>query len=94
LWAIFTLTLTWAVWLGSHGLAESVVSSQQMLAGSIDSQLIRLGLRLVATILSITILVVGAQQLGIPAYSVIAGLGVGGIAVALAAKDSLANLLG
>jgi MscS family membrane protein len=94
LWAIFTLMLTWAVWLGSHVLAESVVSSQQMMTGSIDSQLIRLGLRLVATILSITILVIGAQQLGIPAYSVIAGLGVGGIAVALAAKDSLANLLG
>jgi MscS family membrane protein len=94
LWAVFTLTLTWAVWLVSHVLAESVVSSQQMLAGSIDSQLVRLGLRLMATILSITILVVGAQQLGIPAYSVIAGLGVGGIAVALAAKDSLANLLG
>jgi MscS family membrane protein len=65
-----------------------------MLVGSIDSQLIRLGLRLVAPILSITILVVGAQQLGIPAYSVIAGLGIGGIAVALAAKDSLANLIG
>jgi MscS family membrane protein len=94
LWATFTLTLTWAVWLGSHVLAESIVSSQQMLTGSIDSQLIRLGLRLVATILSITILVVGAQQLGIPAYSVIAGLGIGGIAVALAAKDSLANLIG
>ena len=94
LWATFTLTLTWTVWLGSHVLAESVVSSQQMLAHSIDSQLIRLALRLIATILSITILVVGAQQLGIPAYSVIAGLGVGGIAVALAAKDSLANLLG
>jgi MscS family membrane protein len=94
LWGVFTLTLTWVVWLGSNVLAESVVSSQQMLAGSIDSQLIRLGLRLIATILSITILVVGAQQLGIPAYSVIAGLGVGGIAVALAAKDSLANLIG
>jgi MscS family membrane protein len=91
LWALFTLTLTWTVWLVSHVLAESVVSSQQMLAGSIDSQLVRLVLRLLATILSITILVVGAQQLGIPAYSVIAGLGVGGIAVALAAKD---NLLG
>jgi MscS family membrane protein len=94
LWATFTLTLTWAVWLSSHVLAESIVASQQMLTGSIDSQLIRLGLRLVATILSITILVVGAQQLGIPAYSVIAGLGIGGIAVALAAKDSLANLIG
>jgi len=63
-------------------------------AASIDSQLIRLGLRLLATILSVIILVMGAQHLGIPAYSVIAGLGVGGIAVALAAKDSLANLLG
>ena len=94
LWGIFTLMLTWGVWLGSTVLAESIVSSQQLLAGSIDSQLIRLGVRLVATILSITILGIGAQQLGIPAYSVIAGLGVGGIAVALAAKDSLANLLG
>src|SRR5208282_6321776 len=32
--------------------------------------------------------------LGFPAYSVLAGLGVGGLAVALAARDSLANLLG
>jgi len=94
LWTAFTLSLTWAVWLGSHVVAESVVATQDMNTGSIDSQLIRLGLRLVATILSITILVIGAQQLGIPAYSVIAGLGVGGIAIALAAKDSLANLLG
>ena len=36
----------------------------------------------------------GANELGFPAYSVIAGLGVGGVAVALAARDSLANLLG
>ncbi|MEH6609031.1 MAG: mechanosensitive ion channel family protein [Halioglobus sp.] len=94
LWALFTLTLTGAVWLACSVLAESIVSSQELLVGSIDSQLIRLALRLIATILSVTILIVGAQQLGIPAYSVIAGLGVGGIAFALAAKDSLANLLG
>jgi len=94
LWAIFTLALTWTVWQGGHVVAESIVSKHDMHTGSIDSQLIRLGLRLIATILSIAILVIGAQHLGIPAYSVIAGLGVGGIAIALAAKDSLANLLG
>jgi MscS family membrane protein len=94
LWALFTLTLTWAVWLACSVLAESIVTSQQLLVESIDSQLIRLALRLIAAVLSVTILIVGAQQLGIPAYSVIAGLGVGGIAFALAAKDSLANLLG
>ncbi|MEH6637602.1 MAG: mechanosensitive ion channel family protein [Halioglobus sp.] len=94
LWAIFTLALTWSAWLTCSVLAETIVASQKLIPGSIDSQLIRLALRLVATILSVTVLVVGAQQLGIPAYSVIAGLGVGGIAFALAAKDSLANLLG
>jgi len=94
LWALYTLMLTWTVWLGSSVFAESIVSSQQLLAVSIDSQLIRLALRLIATILSVAILVVGAQQLGIPTYSIIAGLGVGGVAFALAAKDSLANLLG
>ncbi|MEH6584558.1 MAG: mechanosensitive ion channel family protein [Halioglobus sp.] len=94
LWALFTLTLTWAVWLFCSVSAESIVTSQQLLTGSIDSQLIRLALRLIATTLSVTILVVGAQLLGLPAYSVIAGLGVGGIAFALAARDSLANLLG
>ena len=93
LWAAFTLILTWSTWLTCSVLAESIVTSQQLFVGSIDSQLIRLALRLVATVLSVTILVVGAQQLGIPAYSVIAGLSVGGIAFALAAKDSLANLL-
>jgi MscS family membrane protein len=36
----------------------------------------------------------GAHQLGFPAFSVLAGLGVGGLAVALAARDSLANLFG
>src|SRR5271167_3854587 len=34
------------------------------------------------------------DELGFPAYSILAGLGVGGLAVALAARDSLANLLG
>ena len=94
LWAIFTLNLTWTVWLTSNVIAETIVSSQELHHGSIDSQLVRLGLRLIAMILSIAVLVIGAQQLGIPAYSVVAGLGVGGIAVALAARDSLANLLG
>jgi len=39
-------------------------------------------------------LIQGANELGFPAYSVVAGLGVGGVAVALAARDSLANLFG
>ena len=40
------------------------------------------------------LLIQGADDLGLPAYSVVAGLGVGGLAIALAARDSVANLLG
>jgi len=43
---------------------------------------------------AIALLIQGADDLGLPAYSVVAGLGVGGLAVALAARDSVANLLG
>ena len=43
---------------------------------------------------AVVFLIRGADELGFPAYSVLAGLGVGGLAVALAARDSIANLLG
>jgi MscS family membrane protein len=51
-------------------------------------------MRFVGIAIAIGILIQGAYELGFPAYSVLAGLGVGGLAVALAARDSLANLLG
>src|SRR5262249_36537275 len=43
---------------------------------------------------AVGLLMQGATELGFPAYSVLAGLGVGGLAIALAARDSLANFLG
>jgi MscS family membrane protein len=51
-------------------------------------------MRLVGIVIAIGLLIQGSYELGFPAYSVLAGLGVGGLAVALAARDSLANLLG
>jgi MscS family membrane protein len=59
-----------------------------------DSQLVRLALRFVGIVAAIALLMEAANELGFPAFSVLAGLGVGGLAVALAARDSLANLLG
>jgi MscS family membrane protein len=94
LWALFYLAFTWAVWVAGGALAVSLSALEKLQVGSIDSQLIRLVIRLVTIIAAIGILVAGADRLGLPAYSVIAGLGVGGLAVALAAQQTLANLLG
>jgi MscS family membrane protein len=42
----------------------------------------------------VAILIEGANRIGLPSYSIIAGLGVGGLAVALAGQQALGNLLG
>ncbi len=91
---LFSLALTWAVWVAGGAIAESLIALERLRASSIDSQLVRLVMRLLTIIATIAILVAGADRVGLPAYSVLAGLGVGGLAVALAAQQTLANLLG
>jgi len=93
-WTVFYLALTWLVWSGGTVIAESVIKTEKLRATSIDSQLIRLMLRLLTIVAAIAVLVIGADRVGLPAYSVVAGLGVGGLAVALAGQQTLANLLG
>lgn len=94
LWTLFYLALTWFAWVTGGSIASTVIAQEHLLASSIDSQLIRLVLRLITFIASLAILIVGADQIGLPAYSVLAGLGVGGLAVALAAQQTIANLIG
>ena len=94
LWTVFFLALTWLVWVAGGVVAESLISVEKLRTSSIDSQLVRLMLRLLTIVVAIAILVRGADRIGLPAYSVLAGLGVGGLAVALAAQQTLANLLG
>jgi MscS family membrane protein len=40
------------------------------------------------------LLTVGADRLGVPVYGIVAGLGVGGLAIALAAQPTIENLIG
>lgn len=94
LWTLFYLALTWFIWVTGGSIASTVIAQEHLLASSIDSQLIRLVVRLITFIASVAILIVGADQIGLPAYSVLAGLGVGGLAVALAAQQTIANLIG
>lgn len=91
---IFYLSAAWLSIIGLIILGDVVVSSEHLRRSSLDSQLIRLGVRLIGVLCVVVFLIRGADELGFPAYSVLAGLGVGGLAVALAARDSIANLLG
>lgn len=84
----------WVTVLILARVPELIIRSRHLRPRGIDSQLLRLGFKLLALIAIAALVIDGADRLGLPAYSVITGLGVGGLAVALAARETLANLLG
>lgn len=61
---------------------------------TLDASLLRTGYRVASLGVSLLVLGYGATKIGIPIYGVIAGLGVGGLAIALAAQPTIENLIG
>ncbi|HTI82418.1 MAG TPA: mechanosensitive ion channel family protein [Acetobacteraceae bacterium] len=84
----------WLAIVAAAELGEAIIGSERLTIRSLDDQLIRLGVRLVGILAAAVILIEGGDELGFPAFSVLAGLGVGGLAVALAAQSTIANLIG
>jgi len=60
----------------------------------LDASLLRTGFRVFSLAIALIVLGYGATRIGIPIYGVIAGLGVGGLAIALAAQPTIENLIG
>jgi len=67
-------------------VAEAIIASPSITPESVDAHLIRICTRLLGIIGGAGLLAVGADRLGIPVYGIIAGLGVGGLAIALATR--------
>ena len=94
LWGFFYLILTSLVWSIGNLIAEWIINMERVQVDSTDSQLIRIAARIIAGVVGLAILVEGANRIGLPSYSIFAGLGVGGLAFALAGQQTLGNLLG
>ncbi len=75
-------------------LAEGFIASPRVQPKGVDAQLIRLGCRVLSIVAAVALLLEGGQQLGIPLTTLLAGAGVSGLAVALAAQDTLKNFFG
>lgn len=72
---------------------ELVIRSPHIPPDCLDAHLLRLGGRTAGLGIAITFLFLLTEQIGFPLYGLIAGVGVGGLAVALAARQSLENYL-
>lgn len=84
----------WLLWLVLLAIFERVVQTRNIPEDSFNAHLWRLGARTIGTVASVVIIGSAAQKLGLPLYSVVAGLGIGGLAVALAIRPTLENLIG
>jgi len=82
------------IYLLCAGAAEWIISSPRINPASLDASLIRLVARTIGIAAVITVIFLGATDVGLPVYGVIAGLGVGGLALGLAARPTLENLIG
>ena len=74
-------------------LCDLLINTQGMRPEAIDSQLIRLGGKVLTFIIVSWILLNAADSIGIPVTPLMAGLGAGGLALALASQYTLENLI-
>ena len=91
---VFYGLAAWAAWIGCFLLAELIINTPRISSSSLDTHLLRLAARLAAIGSAGGCIIYGANQIGIPAYGLITGIGIGGIALALAAQSTLENLFG
>ena len=92
--AIIFLAAAWLAWRAAPVIGETIIASPVIAADSVDGYVVKITARLLGLTLVAVLLVVGAERVGVPIYGIIAGLGVGGLAIALAAQPTVENLIG
>ncbi len=92
---VFTLNITWLVVRTLDAIIEEYLSPIVSKSNSdLDDQLLPLVRKLMKAILWALGIVIGLNNVGFDVTALIAGLGIGGLALALAAQDTVKNIFG
>lgn len=91
---VFLLSLMVVVLGLGTRIAEMIIAQPKIQPKGLDAQFIRVCCRLGSLVAAVVVFLEGGKQLGIPLSTLLAGAGVGGLALALAAQDALKNLFG
>lgn len=92
--AVFTLAAIVVVFASFSRIAELIIASPRIRPQGLNAQLIRITCRLLSLLVAAIVFVVGGQYVGIPVGTLLASAGIGGIALALGAQDTLKTLFG
>ena len=88
------LALVVVVFGASNRIASLIIASPRINPKGLDAQFVRIMSRLLGVSAAVIVMLQGGQYIGIPVATLIASAGIGGLAVALAAQDTLRNLFG
>ena len=91
---IFSISLIWLIYNSVDVLTEYLMHLSSKTGSKLDDQLVPLIQRALKMFVVVFGVLVSCQNLGFNVMSVLAGLGLGGLAFALAAKDTCANFFG
>jgi MscS family membrane protein len=91
--AVTFLTLAWLAWRLASVVAEAIIAHLIVGAEALDAHIVRGGVQLLGIVGATVMIVMGADRVGMPLYGIVAGLGVGGLAVALATQPTIENLI-
>jgi MscS family membrane protein len=75
-------------------VGEAIVAAPVFAEHEYDSHLVRLVARVTGLVAAAAVIVYGANLIGVPLLGLVAGVGVGGFALALAAQSTVENLFG
>ncbi|WP_191058683.1 mechanosensitive ion channel family protein [Geminicoccus harenae] len=89
----FFAAAAWLVFVVTNRAGAAIVHAQNRRPRSIDAQLIRLSFRLLGIFGILYIAVHAADKLGAPVGPLLAGIGVTGLAIALAVRPTMENVI-
>lgn len=91
---ILSLSIIWLAYRLTEALTNYLMGFAEKTESTLDDMLVPLLQRTLKILVVILGVLMTIQNLGINVFSLLAGLGIGGLAVALAAKDAVANFFG
>jgi len=91
---VFFVAMVWIINIIGNAIAEWIISKPSIHAGSIDANLIRILSRVITIVLLFILLLKSTKDLGISLTAVFASAGIVGLALALAARETIANFFG
>ncbi len=94
-WVIITLTVAWLIArLVDALIKEYIVPLTKKTEGDLDDQIIPIMRKAIRATIWILGIVIALNNAGYNIGALLAGLGIGGLALAMAAKDTVANIFG